>query len=132
MTGWSPGTRGLVQQMRRGWVACLCLLTLGAAVAFAAEEGGKDDGGPSLEYRPPKPILPEPKGPTPAPPATVFRESFGNFGIGRGSFDGPRDVAIGAGKSNYVLDAGNSRVQLFDKSEKFILEWGSQREGRAS
>ena len=111
--------------MRHWWIACCCLLVLGVAAALAAEEAEKKDVGPSLEYRPPRPVLPEPKGPTPAPPMTVFRESFGRFGIGRGSFDRPRDVAFGIDDRVYVLDAGNNRVQLFDKSNNFILEWGS-------
>lgn len=113
--------------MRREWMGCLCLLTLlGAAVALAADDAGKDDGGPSLEYRPPKPILPEPKGPTPAPPVPIFRQSFGGFGIGRGSFDGPRDVAFGSDGRMFVLDDGNNRIQMFDAKDNYILEWGSE------
>lgn len=40
---------------------------------------------------------------------------FGNHGIGNGQFDSPRDVAVDGLSSIYVADAGNSRVQKFDK-----------------
>lgn len=111
--------------MRRAWIGFCCLVALVAAAAYAADDAGKSDTGPSLEYRPPRPIMPEPKGPTPAAPVSVFREYFGGFGIGKGSFDRPVDVAFGVEGRKYVLDAGNSRVQLFDRSNDFVFEWGS-------
>jgi len=111
--------------MRRGWISLCCLAVFSAAAALAAKGAGSPDAGPSLEYRPPRPVLPEPKGPTPAPPVTIFRESFGSFGIGKGSFDKPIDVALGANGRIYVLDAGNNRVQVFNKNNDFVLEWGS-------
>jgi hypothetical protein len=111
--------------MRRGWISLCFLAACSAAAALAAEEGGSPAAGPSLEYRPPRPVLPEPKGPTPAPPVVVFRQSFGGFGIGRGSFDKPVDVAFGSDGRTYVLDAGNSRVQLFNQKDNFVLEWGT-------
>ena len=80
---------------------------------------------PSLEYQPPRPVLPEPKAPTPAPPVTIFREAIGGYGIGTGSFDQPTDVAVDANGNFYVLDAGNSRVQKFDNFSNFLLSWGS-------
>ncbi|HWR97303.1 MAG TPA: hypothetical protein VN317_02695 [Candidatus Methanoperedens sp.] len=112
--------------MRRGLMVLCYLVALGAAPAFAADEPDTADVGPSLEYRPPRPILPEPRGATPAPPVTIFRDIIGGFGIGRGSFDKPADVAIGNDGRTYVLDAGNNRIQMFNKKNDFVLEWGSQ------
>ncbi|HEY5999148.1 MAG TPA: hypothetical protein VI078_07570 [bacterium] len=111
--------------MRSVWVVLCCLVALGATGASAADGGGDADTEPSLEYRPPKPVLPEPKGPTPAPPVTVFQRSFGSFGIGGGSFDGPLDAAVGGKGNVFVLDGGNTRVQMFTDRDRFVLEWGS-------
>jgi tripartite motif-containing protein 71 len=113
--------------MRRSWFCCLLGL---AALVLSGPAAGAEDReaagtGPSLEYRPPRPVLPEPKTPTPAPPVTIFRESIGSFGISTGSFDGPVDAAMDADGNIYVLDAGNNRFQVFDSFSNFVLEIGS-------
>jgi tripartite motif-containing protein 71 len=46
--------------------------------------------------------------------------SFGTFGSGNGQFDTPRDVAVDAASNIYVADAGNSRVEAFDKHGTFL------------
>jgi uncharacterized protein (TIGR03663 family) len=51
---------------------------------------------------------------------------WGNNGSGDGQFVTPRDVAIGPDGSIYVTDAGNHRVQVFDRDGQFLLKWGSQ------
>lgn len=56
---------------------------------------------------------------------TIFREAIGSFGIGKGSFDGPVDVAADANGNFLVLDAGNSRVQMFDNFSNFVFSFGS-------
>jgi len=112
--------------MRRSWFCLLCLAALVLpGPAAGAEDPDADGPGPSLEYRPPRPVLPEPKAPTPPPPVTIFRESIGGFGIGTGSFDGPVDAALDASGNVYVLDAGNNRVQVFDGFSNFVLAFGS-------
>jgi len=112
--------------MRRLWC---CLLICSAAVWIglpaAAENGAPSSPEPSLEYRPPRPALPVPKEPIPAPPVTMFTESVGTFGISTGSFDGPIDVATDSEGNFYALDAGNNRVQKFDKYLKYVLSFGS-------
>jgi sugar lactone lactonase YvrE len=112
--------------MRRSW---FCLLGLAALVlagpAAGAEDREPEAVGPSLEYRPPRPVVPEPKAPTPAAPVTIFRESIGGFGISTGSFDGPVDTALDASGNIYVVDAGNNRVQVFDSFNNFVLAFGS-------
>jgi tripartite motif-containing protein 71 len=112
--------------MRRSW--CWFLI-LAAAVGIVSPAAAQDDGSasppPSLEYRPPRPVLPEPKTPTPAPPVTIFRDFVGSFGMSTGSFDRPVDVATDPVGSFYVLDAGNSRVQKFDRARNFLSAFGT-------
>jgi DNA-binding beta-propeller fold protein YncE len=116
--------------MRRAWLSlCLAAAVAGAVPAVAAEDAGAPGTGPSLEYRPPRPVLPEPKAPTPQPPISVFKESCGGYGISTGAFDGPADVAVDPAGNIYVLDVGNSRVQVFDSFSNFVLEWGSSGSG---
>lgn len=95
------------------------------ATAAAAADESSSDAPPSLEYRPQRQVIPEPKAPTPAPPVTIFREAIGGFGIGFGSFDGPVDVAVDEDGNFYVLDAGNNRVQRYDSFSNYLLSWGS-------
>lgn len=112
--------------MRRSWQIVLALATaIGISVPAAAQEGGAADAPPTLEYRPKRPALPEPKAPKPAPPVTIFREMIGGYGIGKGSFDAPIDVAAAPDGTFYVLDTGNNRVQKFDSFARFLLSWGS-------
>jgi DNA-binding beta-propeller fold protein YncE len=112
--------------MRRSWQVVLALATaIGISVPVAAQDEGTADAPPSLEYRPRRPALPEPKAPKPAPPVTIFRETIGGYGIGTESFDAPLDVAAAPDGSFYVLDSGNNRVQKFDGFSKFLLSWGA-------
>lgn len=50
---------------------------------------------------------------------------LGKRGIGPGEFNLPRDVAIGSNGQIYVVDGGNFRVQIFDRSGKFMSSFGS-------
>jgi len=50
---------------------------------------------------------------------------LGKRGIGPGEFNLPRDVAVGANGQIYVVDGGNFRVQVFDRTGKFINSFGS-------
>jgi DNA-binding beta-propeller fold protein YncE len=112
-----------MRYLGRGFCFLAALLAL-AGPAGAADPEGKDVN-PSLEYRPPRPVLPEPRQMTPAPPVLVFKETLGGFGIGTGSFDRPVDLTGDRNGNVFVLDAGNSRVQMFDKSGIHLLQWGS-------
>lgn len=112
--------------MRRFRFVPLILAALvGIATAATAADDGSSDTPPSLEYRPQRQVVPEPKAPTPAPPVTIFREAIGGFGIGMGSFDSPVDVAVDEDGNFYVLDAGNNRIQRFDSFSNHLLTWGS-------
>jgi len=112
--------------MRRFWVRFLALAAVaGVATAAGAEDQERSDPTPSLEYRPQRQVIPEPRAPTPAPPVTIFREAIGSFGIGKGSFDAPVDVAVDTDGNFYVLDAGNDRVQKFDSFSNYLFSWGS-------
>lgn len=98
---------------------------IGAASVVTAADGRGAGPTPSLEYRPPRPVIPEPKAPTPLPPKTVFAETIGSFGIMSGSFDRPVDVVRDRDGNFYVLDAGNNRVQKFSRTGNFVTSWGS-------
>lgn len=117
--------------MKRSLWVFSVLVLVGKGTASAAEGLQAERAGPSLEYHPPRPVLPEPKGPTPAPPVTIFREVIGRFGISTEAFDGPVDAALDSSGNIYVLDSGNNRVQIFDKYLNFVLAFGSygSREG---
>jgi len=105
---------------------------VGMTTATAAEDGGSAAPPPSLEYRPKRPVIPEPKAPQPLPPKTVFTESIGGRGMLAGSFDGPVDVDRDASGNFYALDVGNNRVQVFDRFGTLKFSWGSRgfRQGR--
>lgn len=112
--------------MRRIWLSFRCLavfLVLAASAGAEAQEG--QSPGPSLEYRPPRPTLPEPRHPIPVAPLTIFQDTIGTFGISSGAFDRPVDVACDKNGNIFVLDAGNHRVQKFNGFNNFLLEWGS-------
>jgi signal transduction histidine kinase/sugar lactone lactonase YvrE len=58
-----------------------------------------------------------------------FGGSFGSYGTeGRGKFNDPRGITV-IGSLHFVLDSGNSLVQVFDKDNNFINQWGSFGEG---
>lgn len=52
-----------------------------------------------------------------------FLFQLGGFGAQPGRFDEPADVAIGPDRSIYVADAGNARVQVFDRLGSFLFEF---------
>jgi uncharacterized protein (TIGR03663 family) len=52
--------------------------------------------------------------------------SIGSAGVGNGQFTTPHNVALGPQGEIYVADSNNHRVQKFDASGKFLLQWGGQ------
>jgi DNA-binding beta-propeller fold protein YncE len=50
---------------------------------------------------------------------------FGKRGKAPGEFNLPRDVAVGAEGKIYVVDAGNFRVQAFDRDGKHLSTFGN-------
>ena len=58
--------------------------------------------------------------------AHSFDSDFGKYGISQpGSFLSPQHLAFDSENNLYVTDLGNARVQKFDSSGNFLLEWGS-------
>jgi hypothetical protein len=98
-----------------------------AGVAFAAAAGAPAEPPPSLEYKPPKVVVPEPKAPHPLPPLTVFRDIIGRFGMLGGAFDRPTDIAKPLANGGFlVLDVGNNRIQAFTASGDFSGSCGGR------
>jgi DNA-binding beta-propeller fold protein YncE len=67
-------------------------------------------------------------------PAGKYLESWGKAGRGPGQFalqtndaspDGQGAIAFAPDGSFYVVDTGNYRIEKFDKSRKFVTQWGS-------
>ena len=48
----------------------------------------------------------------------------GIAGSGNGQLDAPREIAVDASGSIYVVDSMNARIQKFDANGNFILQWG--------
>ena len=114
--------------MRRFGLGFLILATAaGVATAAAAEEGSASDPPPSLEYRPQRVVIPEPKAPTPAAADDDLPGGHREFRHCERSRSTRRlDVATDADGDFYVLDAGNNRVQKFDRFSNYKLSCGSR------
>jgi len=52
-------------------------------------------------------------------------QDIGKRGSGPGEFNLPRDLAIGKDGQLFVVDGGNFRVQVFDKSGKYLHAFGA-------
>ena len=53
-----------------------------------------------------------------------FLATWGSLGTRSGDFKYPRDIAFDAEGNSFVLDAGNERVQKFDRASAFVGEYG--------
>jgi DNA-binding beta-propeller fold protein YncE len=51
--------------------------------------------------------------------------SFGERGVGRGQFETPHGIAIGADSRVYVADRDNARIQVFEPDGDFVADWSS-------
>jgi uncharacterized protein (TIGR03663 family) len=56
-------------------------------------------------------------------------QTIGVPGSGNGQFSDPKDLAVDGQGQIYVLDTGNSRVQVFGADGQFLRTWGSQGAG---
>jgi hypothetical protein len=75
------------------------LLVLGASIALAAT--------PAVAFR-----------------GHVFSSTFGSEGSGNGQFKEPSDVAVNEVSGQvYVLDQGNSRIEIFDHEGKYLSQF---------
>jgi hypothetical protein len=59
------------------------------------------------------------------PAAAAYELKWGTLGTGNGQFNQPGAVAIDSGGVVYVIDAGNNRIQKFDRNGTFLGKWGS-------
>ena len=48
------------------------------------------------------------------------KSSFGSKGTGNGQFATPYGVTVGRSGKIYVADSGNNRIQIFDRTGKFV------------
>ncbi len=61
-----------------------------------------------------------------------FDRSIGDFGIVSGYFDKPVDLTVDANEKLFVLDSGNSRVEVFNSNGQYQSQFGQKgtREGQ--
>jgi hypothetical protein len=79
------------------------LLVLGASIALAAT--------PAAAFR-----------------GHVFASTFGSEGSGNGQFKEPSDVAVNEATGQvYVLDQGNSRIEIFDHEGKYLSQFNGSK-----
>ncbi len=57
--------------------------------------------------------------------AYKFELMWGSLGTGDGQLNLPVGVAVDSSGHVYVADSGNHRIQKFDASGNFIIQWGS-------
>jgi LSD1 subclass zinc finger protein len=83
---------------------------------------------PTIVIPPIPPGLLSPPGPTPAAPAYANATlKFGTEGIGPGSFNDARSIAVDGEGRIYVGEYSGGRVQVFDREGKFITQWFADR-----
>ena len=71
-----------------------------------------------------------PRGTIKVVPGVCFVKKWGNQGQSDGEFVHPWDVAVDSSTHQvYVLDAGNSRIQVFTSDGTYITKWGSKGSG---
>lgn len=63
------------------------------------------------------------------PTEAEFLFEFGSFGSENGQFDAPRGIAVNKHKEIIVADAGNQRVQVFDRCGDFLFAFGEDGTG---
>ena len=66
-----------------------------------------------------------------APTGPYYRvvTRWGRQGNGPGQFDGPQGLAVDSRGELYVTDAGNCRIQVFNRRGKYLRSWGDCGEG---
>ncbi|MDL1944911.1 6-bladed beta-propeller [Chloroflexi bacterium CFX2] len=103
----------------------ICLLAAIAVLAACSSAAPTPTLAPTKA--PPTAALPSQ---TPAAKSTPIPvEVLWNINGGPNPFNRPTGLAVDPEGILYVVDAGNSRIQKFDKDGKFILMWGKQGAG---
>ena len=64
--------------------------------------------------------------PSPTPSALALVGEWGQSGSENGNFNTPTDMALDGDGNVYVVDAGNGRIQKFDRDGEFSTTWGSK------
>jgi DNA-binding beta-propeller fold protein YncE len=72
---------------------------------------------------------PCPSGTTQIVSGVCFIRAWGSQGSGNGQFLGPRGIAVDSSGRVYVVDFGNSRIQIFKANGVFIKAWGTEGSG---
>ncbi len=55
--------------------------------------------------------------------------TWGRTGSGPGEFKSPAGIGVDKHDNIYVTEIGNDRVQVFDRTGKFLTMWGSKGSG---
>jgi len=72
---------------------------------------------------------PCPAGTTQIVSGVCFVTKWGTFGNKEGQFIFPSSIALDSSGNVFVNDGGNSRIEKFDKDNKFVLAWGKEGSG---
>ena len=59
--------------------------------------------------------------------AVTFLNTWGGHGSGNGQFDSPYDVVVSGTGQIYVADTFNDRIQGFDVTGEYQMQWNSLR-----
>lgn len=104
--------------------------TLNPNGGFKFETVGQNAMAAKIAYYTTEPTLslpsPTPPNPTPIPCRNYsFNIKWGGFGTDDGKFNQPIGIDLDPSNNIYVVDKGNTRIQKFNSTGKFLRKWGT-------
>ncbi len=106
------------------WLSVIVLLVIGVLVLRAISSPPPPAEIPPATYTvAPTAVAILPPTPIPTPQFASFASALGSEGIGAGKFSQPNSLTIDPDGFLYVGDYVGNRVQVFDPSGKFVVQW---------